>query len=130
MTTIATFNVHVVTPALLKWLGETRYEIVGLQELTSSDEKFPADAIGQAGYGDRLARSGILPPAWQFSPGGRSTSGAQTGLARRSGRHTDPAATRTQIGELDWLPPLAGWQSCRRPEIRLQARVFPAIDKL
>ncbi|AZO08797.1 MULTISPECIES: exodeoxyribonuclease III [unclassified Mesorhizobium] len=54
MTTIATFNVNGVNgrlPVLLKWLGETAYDIVCLQELKTSDEKFPAEAIRQAGYG-------------------------------------------------------------------------------
>lgn len=54
MTTIATFNVNGVNgrlPVLLRWLDETSYDIVCLQELKTSDEKFPADAIRQAGYG-------------------------------------------------------------------------------
>ncbi|TGP23341.1 MULTISPECIES: exodeoxyribonuclease III [unclassified Mesorhizobium] len=54
MTTIATFNVNGVNgrlPVLLRWLGETRYDIVCLQELKTSDDKFPADAIKEAGYG-------------------------------------------------------------------------------
>ncbi|AZO55685.1 MULTISPECIES: exodeoxyribonuclease III [unclassified Mesorhizobium] len=54
MTRIATFNVNGVNgrlPVLLKWLGETEYDIVCLQELKTSDEKFPADAIKGAGYG-------------------------------------------------------------------------------
>ena len=38
-------------PVLLKWLGETGYDIVCLQELKTSDEKFPAEAIREAGYG-------------------------------------------------------------------------------
>ncbi|TIN84398.1 MAG: exodeoxyribonuclease III, partial [Mesorhizobium sp.] len=53
MTRIATFNVNGVNgrlPVLLKWLGETGYDIVCLQELKTSDEKFPAEAIRQAGY--------------------------------------------------------------------------------
>ncbi|MER8673069.1 exodeoxyribonuclease III [Mesorhizobium sp. M0037] len=54
MTRIATFNVNGVNgrlPVLLKWLGETGYDIVCLQELKTSDEKFPVDAIRNAGYG-------------------------------------------------------------------------------
>jgi exodeoxyribonuclease-3 len=54
MVRIATFNVNGVNgrlPVLLKWLGETGYDIVCLQELKTSDEKFPADAIRHAGYG-------------------------------------------------------------------------------
>src|SRR5215218_6944823 len=54
MTRIATFNVNGVNgrlPVLLKWLGESDCEIVCLQELKTSDEKFPAEAIRKAGYG-------------------------------------------------------------------------------
>ncbi|BCG96797.1 exodeoxyribonuclease III [Mesorhizobium sp. 131-2-1] len=54
MTRIATYNVNGVNgrlPVLLKWLGQTEYDIVCLQELKTSDERFPADAIGKAGYG-------------------------------------------------------------------------------
>ncbi|TPM96922.1 exodeoxyribonuclease III [Mesorhizobium sp. B2-1-3A] len=54
MIRVASFNVNGVNgrlPVLLKWLGETRYDIVCLQELKTSDEKFPADAISNAGYG-------------------------------------------------------------------------------
>jgi exodeoxyribonuclease-3 len=51
---IATFNVNGVNgrlPVLLKWLNDTKHDIVCLQELKTSDEKFPADAIRDAGYG-------------------------------------------------------------------------------
>lgn len=53
MTKIATFNVNGVNgrlPVLLKWLRETAYDIVCLQELKTSDEKFPAVAIEELGY--------------------------------------------------------------------------------
>src|ERR1700760_861302 len=51
---IATFNVNGVNgrlPALLRWLEETSPDIVCLQELKAPDERFPAAAIAQAGYG-------------------------------------------------------------------------------
>ena len=54
MIRIATFNVNGINgrlPVLLKWLGETNYDIVCLQELKTSDEKFPVEAIRRAGYG-------------------------------------------------------------------------------
>src|SRR6185295_10116446 len=54
MIRIATFNVNGVNgrlPVLLKWLSETDYDIVCLQELKTSDEKFPVEAIRAAGYG-------------------------------------------------------------------------------
>lgn len=53
MTTIATFNVNGVNgrlPVLLKWLAAKCPDIVCLQELKTSDEKFPAAAIRDAGY--------------------------------------------------------------------------------
>ncbi|MGX5829867.1 exodeoxyribonuclease III [Mesorhizobium sp. 43Arga] len=54
MVRIATFNVNGVNgrlPVLLAWLQATHYDVVCLQELKTSDEKFPAGAIGDAGYG-------------------------------------------------------------------------------
>ena len=36
--------------ALLRWLGESRPDIVSLQELKAPDERFPAAAIAAAGY--------------------------------------------------------------------------------
>jgi exodeoxyribonuclease-3 len=51
---IATFNVNGVNgrlPVLLRWLAESAPDVVCLQELKTSDEKFPIDAIRGAGYG-------------------------------------------------------------------------------
>jgi exodeoxyribonuclease III len=51
---IATFNVNGVNgrlPVLLRWLKQRVPDVVCLQELKASDEKFPADAIRKAGYG-------------------------------------------------------------------------------
>ena len=50
---IATYNVNGVNgrlPVLLRWLAETQPDIVCLQELKASDEKFPQGAIEDAGY--------------------------------------------------------------------------------
>lgn len=50
---IATYNVNGVNgrlPVLLRWLGETRPDIVCLQELKASPDKFPEAAIRDAGY--------------------------------------------------------------------------------
>ena len=50
---IATFNVNGITarlPRLLEWLAESGPDIACLQELKTSDETFPADAIREAGY--------------------------------------------------------------------------------
>jgi exodeoxyribonuclease-3 len=50
---IATYNVNGVNgrlPVLLRWLEESRPDVVCLQELKAPDEKFPAAAIEAAGY--------------------------------------------------------------------------------
>ena len=51
---IATFNVNGITarlPRLLEWLAESRPGVACLQELKTSDETFPVEALKQAGYG-------------------------------------------------------------------------------
>ena len=50
---IATYNVNGVNgrlAVLLRWLDETRPDIVCLQELKAPDERFPESAIAEAGY--------------------------------------------------------------------------------
>jgi exodeoxyribonuclease-3 len=50
---IATYNVNGVNgrlPVLLRWLEETRPDVVCLQELKAPQEKFPEQAIKDAGY--------------------------------------------------------------------------------
>ena len=51
---IATFNVNGINgrlPRLLEWLDEAQPDVACLQELKTSDDKFPAGAIAKAGYG-------------------------------------------------------------------------------
>jgi exodeoxyribonuclease III len=51
---IATYNVNGVKgrlPVLLRWLADTAPDIVCLQEIKTSDETFPVDALEKAGYG-------------------------------------------------------------------------------
>ncbi|MCF6369436.1 exodeoxyribonuclease III [Rhizobium halophilum] len=51
---IATFNVNGINgrlEVLLRWLNETRPDVVCLQELKAPQEKFPLSAIETAGYG-------------------------------------------------------------------------------
>ncbi|HEX6794112.1 MAG TPA: exodeoxyribonuclease III [Casimicrobiaceae bacterium] len=51
---IATYNVNGVNgrlPRLVEWLAETEPDVVCLQEIKTDDTKFPAKAIGTAGYG-------------------------------------------------------------------------------
>jgi exodeoxyribonuclease-3 len=50
---IATYNVNGVNgrlPVLLRWLKETAPDVVCLQELKAPQEKFPVDALQEAGY--------------------------------------------------------------------------------
>jgi len=50
---IATFNVNGVNgrlPVLLRWLAEFAPDVACLQELKTSDEKFPEQALAEAGY--------------------------------------------------------------------------------
>jgi exodeoxyribonuclease III len=50
---IATYNVNGITarlPVLLRWLKEKEPDVVCLQELKAPQEKFPEEAIRQAGY--------------------------------------------------------------------------------
>ena len=50
---IASYNINGITSRLqilLRWLDEFGPDIVGLQELKTTDEKFPAEALAEAGY--------------------------------------------------------------------------------
>jgi exodeoxyribonuclease III len=50
---VATYNVNGVNgrlPVLLRWLNETTPDVVCLQELKAPQEKFPEQAIREAGY--------------------------------------------------------------------------------
>jgi exodeoxyribonuclease-3 len=51
---IATFNVNGINgrlPRLIEWLEESAPDVACLQELKTSDDRFPAAAIEKAGYG-------------------------------------------------------------------------------
>ncbi|MES1152770.1 MAG: exodeoxyribonuclease III [Dongia sp.] len=50
---IATYNINGITARLenlLEWLAETKPDIACLQELKTTDDRFPKDAIRKAGY--------------------------------------------------------------------------------
>ena len=50
---IATYNVNSINarlPVLLHWLAQSKPDVACLQELKATDEKFPVDAIREAGY--------------------------------------------------------------------------------
>lgn len=51
---VATYNVNGINgrlPVLLRWLAETKPDVLCLQELKAPQERFPIEAIEQAGYG-------------------------------------------------------------------------------
>jgi exodeoxyribonuclease-3 len=51
---IVTYNVnsiHARLPNLLRWLSETHPDVVCLQELKTPQDKFPIDALREAGFG-------------------------------------------------------------------------------
>ncbi len=51
---IATYNVNGVNgrlPVLLRWLQQSKPDVVCLQELKAPEEKFPELALREAGYG-------------------------------------------------------------------------------
>jgi exodeoxyribonuclease-3 len=50
---VASYNINGITTrlsVLTRWLDEFRPDVVGLQELKTTDDKFPAEAIRDAGY--------------------------------------------------------------------------------
>ena len=50
---IASYNINGITTrlhVLLRWLADFRPDIVGLQELKTTDDKFPAQALADLGY--------------------------------------------------------------------------------
>ena len=67
---IATFNVNGVNgrlPVLLRWLAEAKPDLVCLQELKAPQERFPAPALREAGYGAiwHGQRAGMESPFWR-----------------------------------------------------------------
>jgi len=55
---IATWNVNslkVRLPQVLDWLAATRIDVLCLQETKLTDDRFPADALAQAGYDSAFA---------------------------------------------------------------------------
>src|ERR1700729_4594292 len=51
---IVTYNVNSINarlPTLLRWLAESKPDVVCLQELKAPQEKFPEATIREAGYG-------------------------------------------------------------------------------
>jgi exodeoxyribonuclease-3 len=97
VTRLATFNVNGINarlPVLLHWLKQSNYDVVCLQELKTSDEKFPADAIANAGYGaiwhGQKSYNGVAILARGTEP-----------VERRRGLPGDPDDTHSRYIEAD-----------------------------
>ena len=86
---IASYNINGITSRLsilLRWLDEFGPDVVGLQELKTSDDRFPAEAIAELGYsaiwhGQKswngvalLSRVGALHETRRSLPGDPDTS--------------------------------------------------------
>lgn len=94
---LATYNVNGVNgrlPVLLRWLSESKPDIVCLQELKAPQERFPAPEIARAGYG----------AIWH---GQKSWNGVailakgQTPIERRRGLPGDPNDPHSRYIEAD-----------------------------
>src|SRR5258708_14212432 len=79
---IAPFNINNINrrlPNLLRWLRAAKPDAVALQELKSTDDDFPIEAINEAGYG----------AAWR----GQKTWNGVAILARKA----EPVLIRTEL---------------------------------
>ncbi|WP_353817059.1 endonuclease/exonuclease/phosphatase family protein [Mesorhizobium sp.] len=112
---------------LLKWLTATKYDIVCLQELKTSDEKFPAAAIREAGYG------AIWHGQKSYNRVAILSRGADP-VERRRGLPSDPDDTHSRYirrGRAHCglsLP--AEWESGAWSQVRLQAALVRPPDQL
>ncbi len=94
---IATFNVngiHSRLPRLLEWLADASPDVACLQELKTSDETFPHEAIENAGYG----------AIWHGQKGFNGVAVLVRGgqpLERRRGLPGDPDDTHSRYLEAD-----------------------------
>jgi exodeoxyribonuclease-3 len=92
---IATYNVNSINarlPVLLHWLAQSKPDVACLQELKAPDEKFPVDAVREAGYAavwhGQRAYNGVAILARGEEPrSGRGAAGDPPWPARRPGRH-------------------------------------------
>lgn len=94
---LATFNVNGVNgrlPVLLRWLEEKQPDIACLQELKTSDGKFPEERIAQAGYSavfhGQKSYNGVAILAKSGKP-----------VERRRGLPGDPDDTHSRYLEAD-----------------------------
>ena len=76
MTRIATFNVNGVNGrlhVLLKWLDQSNYDIVCLQELKASDENSRLSLSGRRTTRDRHGQNRTTGWPFWLGPGGKTT---------------------------------------------------------
>jgi len=118
---IATYNVNGVNgrlPVLLRWLKEKAPDIVCLQELKAPQEKFPAQAIEEAGYTalwhGQKSWNGVA-----ILTRGKPITEVRRGAPWRSRGHSQPLYRGDSRRPADWLSVPAEWQPCARSEIRL-----------
>ena len=107
---IATYNVNGVNarlPVLLRWLAEARPDVACLQELKAPQEKFPYEAIREAGYHaiwhGQKSWNGVAIPARGEGPveaarGRPAASVAITSSRATSARGSDRRWNRPQPG--------------------------------
>jgi exodeoxyribonuclease III len=94
---IATFNINGMNarqPRLLEWLAETSPDVACLQELKTPDEKFPVDALREAGY------EGIWHGQKSFNGVAILAKGTKP-IERRRGLPGDPDDTHSRYIEAE-----------------------------
>src|SRR5262249_61694111 len=104
---IATYNVNGVNarlPVLLRWLADTRPDVACLQELKAPQEKFPHEALREAGYHAIWHGQKSWNGVAVLAPGAASTGAARgrPGAPEEApSRHTEGTAGRVPRGRLD-----------------------------
>ena len=127
---IATYNVNGINgrlPRLLEWLDETQPDVACLQEIKTSDETFPIEAI----HDGRLRRDLVGAEVVQRRRDPRARRDARRAparAARRRRRHAQPLhrGRGRRRGRRLALP--AQRQPAAGPEVRLQARLVRALQ--
>ncbi len=127
---ISTFNVNGINgrlPVLLRWLAETEPDVVCLQEIKATQEKFPEAAIRRAGYGavwhGQKSWNGVAILARDADPI-ETRRGLPGGPNDDQSRYVEAAVDGVLLGCL-YMPngnPAPG------PKFRLQAALVRAAD--
>ena len=128
---IATYNVNGINgrlPVLLRWLEEAQPDVVCLQELKASDDKFPIAAIKNAGYGavwhGQKSWNGVAILARGGDPIEKPD-----GDYRASGRRAQPFLGSGSRRDPRWVSLLAKWESGTGAEVRIQAPMVAAFSQ-